>query len=300
MNSFQLECFLAVASSFSFAKAAKRLNVSQPTIANQIKSLEEELKVRLFNRTPHRVEITREGEAFRADANNIIAIERQAKLRFSVPTEKPIKTVSIGCGTYFQLTLLTEVLNRLNSEIPNFHPRLFVVPREQLFHLLETDQADVIFDIKEGCELKGDLQFKELMQSDIVCVSRKDTELATRKSVTADEIAKETLVVCDPMFLSPDMAKLQLKLTSGRTPANTHFAASPEASVVLAASGIGIAVLPEIYIIKDGPLAAVRLEDAPKFSFGMFYKKPFGETLLKRFIDEAVDYFEKIGRPNSH
>ncbi|MGM9664317.1 MAG: LysR family transcriptional regulator [Eubacteriales bacterium] len=292
MNTFQLQCFLAVAASLSFAKAAKKLNVSQPTITNQIKSLEEELNTRLFNRTPHMVELTSAGKAFLADARSIVDIAGQAKLRFSVPTEKPIETISIGCGTYIQLHLLTDVLHRLNSEISHFHPRLFVVPREQLFHLLETDQVDVIFDIREGCELKGDMRFKELAQSDIVCVCRKDNEFASRKSLTLEEISNESLIFCDPMNLSPDILKLQLKFTEGRTITNTHFAASSEAAIVLAKSGVGIAVLPKLYIPNNGYLATVCLEDAPKFSFGMFYKKPFGETVLKKFIGATKEYFD--------
>ncbi|MDD6798904.1 MAG: LysR family transcriptional regulator [Firmicutes bacterium] len=293
MNTFQLECFLAVAATFSFAKAAKNLNVSQPTITNQIKSLEEELNVRLFNRTPHMVEITPAGKAFVTDARSILDIAGQAKLRFSVPTEKPIQTISIGCGSYIQLSLLTEVLHRLNSEIANFHPRLFVVPREHLFHLLETDQADVIFDIREGCKLKDNFRFKEVAQSDIVCVCRKDSEFASRESLTIEEVSNETLILCDPMNLSPDISKLQLKLSAGRTIDNTHFSASSEAAIVLAGSGVGTALLPRIYIPNDLHLATVRLEDAPKFSFGMFYKKPFGESLLKKFIDATTEYFNE-------
>ncbi len=47
MNTFQLECFFHVASSLSFARAAEELNVSQPAITHQIRSLENELNVKL-------------------------------------------------------------------------------------------------------------------------------------------------------------------------------------------------------------------------------------------------------------
>ena len=43
MNLFQLECFLAVANTLSFARAAKQMQISQPAISHQIKNLEEEL-----------------------------------------------------------------------------------------------------------------------------------------------------------------------------------------------------------------------------------------------------------------
>lgn len=47
MNTFQLSCFLAVAENLNFARAAKELNISQPAVTHQIRSLEEELNVKL-------------------------------------------------------------------------------------------------------------------------------------------------------------------------------------------------------------------------------------------------------------
>ncbi len=64
MNIFQLSCFLAVANSLSFARAAEQMNISQPAITHQIKSLESELNVKLFHRSTRLVEITPEGQSF--------------------------------------------------------------------------------------------------------------------------------------------------------------------------------------------------------------------------------------------
>lgn len=65
MNTFQLSCFLAVANTLNFAQTAKQVNISQPAITNQIKSLEKELDTKLFCRITRMVELTAEGQAFR-------------------------------------------------------------------------------------------------------------------------------------------------------------------------------------------------------------------------------------------
>lgn len=294
MNTFQLKCFLEVANTLSFAKAAEHLRVSQPTVTNQIKSLEEELDAKLFRRPTRLVEITPEGRAFVTDAKSMVNIAEQARLRFARPSGQPVNNLSIGCGSYIQSRLLTEVINRIYTEVPNFHPRLFVVQRENLFHLLDTDQADVIFDIREGCERKGNLKFRELAQSDIVCVCRSDSRFAGKDCLTLEELTDESVIFCDPMNLSPEIARLQFRLAEGRTPANTHFAASSEASIVLAGAGVGIAFLPDIYIPNETRLKKLRLEGAPKFSFGMFYKSYPGDSLLKRFIQATAEYFREM------
>ena len=74
MNTFLLNCFLAVAHTLNFARAAKQMNISQPAITNQIKMLEKELNAKLFNRSTRRVELTPEGEVFLGDAKNIVAL----------------------------------------------------------------------------------------------------------------------------------------------------------------------------------------------------------------------------------
>ena len=83
MNTFQLECFLTVAETLNFAKAAQILNITQPAVTKNIKSLEDELSTRLFRRSTRNVELTREGKLLINDAQVIIRTSRRAIKRFS-------------------------------------------------------------------------------------------------------------------------------------------------------------------------------------------------------------------------
>ena len=51
MNTIQLECFVTAAEHLSFSKASQVLKITQPAVSHQIQSLEEELDVKLFDRT---------------------------------------------------------------------------------------------------------------------------------------------------------------------------------------------------------------------------------------------------------
>ena len=184
MNTFQLSCFLAVANTLSFAKAAEKLNISQPAITHQIKSLETELNVQLFRRTTRLVEITPEGQSFLSDAQSMVAIAAQAKLRFQNPEERPVEKLAIGCSSYNQLTLLSDSLKALGALYPNLHPHLVVVPHEQLYALLENGTVDVVFDIHVGENAHGRLTFTELLKSPIVCVCDSSNPLAQQESVS--------------------------------------------------------------------------------------------------------------------
>lgn len=293
MNTFQLTCFLAVANSLNFARAAEHLNVSQPTITHQIKALEDELNVKLFRRSTRLVELTPEGLAFITDAKNMVGIAEQAKRKFSNHTERKIDTISIGLSNYALFDLLSEALKELVCEFPNLHPKLHIVPHEQLFHLLETGSVDVIFGIRESGEVQEKLKYKELALSSLVGVCRNDDPLAESKQITFDSLKKEKLIFCDPFSLSIDIAKLQMKLAAEKDPADIYWCSSSAATFVLVSAGMGIAVIPELFIPQAHHISKIEIEDAPMVSYGMFYNSYSDNEILKRFTQAATSSFFK-------
>lgn len=88
MNTFQLTCFLAVAETLSFARAAEQLHVTQPAVTQQIKSLEKELNVKLFRRNTRTVRMTMAGSAFLEDAGTSFPFPAGRSSGSSIPTHR--------------------------------------------------------------------------------------------------------------------------------------------------------------------------------------------------------------------
>src|SRR5512146_3429615 len=73
-----LRYFVAVAADLSFTKAAARLHLAQPSLTRQIHNLEEELGVRLLNRSQSHVALTEEGRAFLLDARRVLTLASES------------------------------------------------------------------------------------------------------------------------------------------------------------------------------------------------------------------------------
>ena len=93
-----LRYFLMVAKEQSFTKAARQLNITQPTLSRQLAALEEELGVRLFDRGGHSITLTSEGQLLKRRALEIVDLEDKIVSEFKGGNESVEGTVTIGCN----------------------------------------------------------------------------------------------------------------------------------------------------------------------------------------------------------
>lgn len=293
MNTFQLTCFLTVAETLNFARAAEQLHVTQPAVTQQIHSLEKELGVVLFHRTTRIVRLTGEGLAFLDDARRMVDIAVQAKKRFEHPGQEAVRSLSVGCHGVAQLFLLSPLLRRLGRQYPDLHPSLRVVPFQHLFRMLDEGEVDLMLGFRQPQPPRGTpCVYRELCRVPMVCICAGDHPLAAREKVTAEDLAPCRLVLLDPARARLEAAEMQGQLIGNRGPAELYFCDSAEAAVVLVEAGYGISVLPDLFIPPGVSIARVPLEGTEAASFGVYYKTkvmqndPVVKSLIRMLREE--------------
>ncbi len=291
MNTFQLECFLAVAEHLNFAQAAQQLHVTHPAVSQQIKSLEKELNVQLFRRTTRSVRLTEEGKAFLNDAQQMVAIAERAKKRFDGSDPEPIETMALGCYDYPCIFLLFDTLARLRAQRPTLHPRLQVIPFQHIYRRLEEGDLDAIVGFRELPKGKTQAVYRELLQVPIVCICPTGHPLAQRDAVTPEDLQQERLVLFAPLLTTSPVAQLQGQLMGDRQADAFYFCESAEAISVLVTAGYGISVLPASAVPGTHLLARVPLQGDAPVSFGIYHRQSDANPVLKAFLRAARESF---------
>jgi len=291
MNLFQLECFLAVAEHLNFARAAEQINLSQPSITHQIQSLENELTVKLFKRSTRCVELTRDGRIFLDDAKNIVFMSKTAISRFTNSDNKQILDLSVGCYSFSEFQILTDVFRKLYIKYNNLHPRIFNFPDSQLLSRVEDDFLDVALKVQDNENRKVPLIYKELTKISFICVMKSDYHLASFDSISLNDVKQEKLILYNPIHAGSATAQFQWKLAEGRKPSDLYFCESPEAAIILTAAGFGISFLPDFHYLPKGlDLKTIPVADVESFSYGLYYKNYQEKPYLRDFIN----YIQKV------
>mgnify|MGYP001067641481 FL=1 len=291
MNTFQLTCFLTVAETLSFAKAAKLLNVTQPAVTHQIHSLEGELNAQLFKRTTRSVEITQEGLIFLNDAKNVLNIITLAKKRFEEPVVDERQFFSIGCHSHNEMYLLPGILRQMADSCPMLYPVFQVVPFQHLYQLLDEEAVDVIIAFQEKSSKKIDGIYKELTQVRITGVLPATHPLAEKELLDEDDLRTQRLLLLDPQICPDNLNAVQHELTTGRAVSELLMCGSADACITLAKAGFGLAVQPDFPALRDPALAYISIKDVEPLSYGAYYKSVTGKPMLKLFLQLCKDNF---------
>lgn len=282
MNTVQLEAFMAVAETLSFARASGRLNVTQPAVTQQIHALENELGVRLFNRDTHSVTLTDEGLMFINDARGILEIAHRAKDRFSSSGKAPMRDFIIGLHSPLEAPPLATALSRLRQEVEGLHPVFRIIPFAHLYRQLAEGGLDVVLSFSDD-EAMRTLVYEEVDRPCLMALVPKAHRLARKRKLTVADLEGERLIIQTPPHCPRAVTKLQLSLFRDRLPGSMLPAESGEAVATLALAGFGIGILASVFMPPDGRISYIPLEGGEPLSYGIYHPKEV-DGLTRRFI----------------
>lgn len=264
MNLRQLEIFVSVAENGSFSRAAEDVLLTQSTVSQHVAALENELGVRLFDRTGRGAELTEGGQLFRQHVRQVLAEcadLRQTMARFR-GMEDPQLTV--GASNIPANYLIPGLLPKLAARHPGIMLNVVAGDSREIIELLTA--GEVALAVVGGHFANDAVEFTPLATDMLQLVVGEGHPWWGRQSVVRDELLSTPLIVRETGSGSGSAVEQSLQ-QAGLEPAQLRVAArfgSNEAVKQSVLSGFGAAFLSVLSVQRElarGELALVQVEE---------------------------------------
>ncbi len=243
-----LRYFMALAEELHFGRAARRLNISQPPLSQQIRALEEELAAQLFERDNRNVSLTQAGRLFRMEVEAILQKVEHAKLVAARAQRGEVGEIAVAMfPSALFIGAVANIISAFRGKCPEVRLAFKAGPPMNALSAIIEGDVEIAF-IRYRGELPLPLGFtaREIMREPLLVCMRKDHHLAKAGGgVDIRELAQEPIVhfpryrnaLCEQLISLCHEAGFEPRLEQEATENSTLLG--------LVAAGIGIAVLPE-------------------------------------------------------
>lgn len=291
----QLKTFLVTAQMLNFNKAAERLNYAQSTVSAQIRALEDNLGVPLFDRLGKKIVLTEAGKKMVRYARKITDMEAETLAEVSGQTE-PAGSISIRIPQSLGTHILPTVLQRFRTKYPRVNLETDTCSYNLLKQELRSGITDVAFLLLDEIN-EPDLQSEVLGFTNLVCICANENPLAGRLDVELEEIKSHNLILprYDCHYKVPFAHNLSEK---GVKPVSVLEINSIETIKKCVESGVGITIIPEFSVnedLKKKRYSQFQLKDGPIETAILLiqHKNKWQSRYLKDFIAEVRLCFAK-------
>jgi DNA-binding transcriptional LysR family regulator len=267
MNPHHLRTFLAVRRHRNYTRAAEEVFLTQPAVSRQVRQLEEELGVRLFEQIGKSLHLTDAGETLAAEAEKLLgAMERTAEaVRSHRSAERG--SVRIGASTTPGFYLLPDLLGEFHRRFPKVALHYTVENSLKIEQMIVRNELDVGF---VGAHLSSEeLELKPLVEDEIVCFAAPSHRLAKARQIAPNSLEEEMWVIREKGSATRRLFEDWLSSRNG-TIRKAIELGCPEACKALVRAGIGIS-----FMSVHGLRSEIRKKRLVKLPMtGMSLKRP--------------------------
>jgi DNA-binding transcriptional LysR family regulator len=273
----QLRYALSVYKERSFTKAAKRLNISQSAVSEQVKLLEEEIGFELFRRTSRGIESTDRGRTFLYESERVMGdllslSDTARRLRGSL-----LDTVKIGMGSGMAQIFIPRMFTDLENNLPGVRLEILTAPTKNIFNELHEEKIDAGIAIESDPDrLPAGLVFDRLIDAEMVLITHPKHALARSKQpVDIGRLVAEPIIMSE-LTVGYGQVVLSLFTDLGIKPNVLAVVDNIETIKMIVQSEGGIAVVPRACAENEvtlGLLKALSIAPARNVSFSLFRRR---------------------------
>jgi DNA-binding transcriptional LysR family regulator len=292
-----LRYFLTVARTLNFTRAAEELHMAQPPLSRQIRELEAELGVTLFDRQGRQVLLSSAGQVFAERARRILADTDSAIVDSQRAARGDIGRVAVGFFEHIAYTLLPPLLREFQHRYPAVSVELRWFSSAEQIGALNRGDVDLAFvrALPSDAELNSVL----LLQERFYVAIAKDHPLAAKRQISIKD-CKELRVINYRKDVAPDYHATinQLCGAAGFSPSASFEAGQIYASLGLVSAGFGVTLVPASVqrTHMDNVIYRPLREEHARSDLYLAWKKPNPPAALDRFVQVAREVSVLLSR----
>jgi DNA-binding transcriptional LysR family regulator len=264
MDLRQLEVFAQVATLGSFSRAAEALHLSQPTVSEHIRALEEELGLRLLDRLGRGAAATRAGELLLDYAQRILVLHREARQALASFQGRMSGELVVGASTIPGEYILPALIGRFRDKYPEISMTLLIGDSQDVIDWVAAGRVEI--GVAGARPPNRPVEYQELAPDEEVVIVPPTHAWFTRKQVGIEELAEEPMVVRERgsgtrAALEAALTEAGLGLDRFRIVAEMG---STQAVKQAVKAGVGVSVVSRLAVeeeVRAGTLASLRLKN---------------------------------------
>lgn len=253
MDIMTIKCFVAVARSLNFTKAAQECHISQTAMSKKISSLENELGVSLFYRNNRQVELTPAGCEFLSRANTLLEAYSAAVLHTQNIASGFESSLKIGMGTY-EHALLHNIMGKYVSACPKTDVVCYQFSYQSLAEHLNDRLIDIMVSTDQYLYLVPTANYVIVHDAPWKFICSSENPLAQRETVSLKDLSSQNFITMND---GSHEQILRAYVPFGFSPRRFFRVNSYNTKVLMVRANLGVATLPSFMVPYLSPGVSV-------------------------------------------
>ncbi|MEK4485072.1 LysR family transcriptional regulator [Psychrobacillus sp. FSL H8-0484] len=247
-----IKSFIEVANQRSFTKATEYSYLSQPSLSKAVKKLEEELHVKLFDRSTRHLELTDAGKIVYRQGKQALNLLNELPNLLNELIEIDTGEIKIGIPPLIGTLFFPNIARTFHDQYPNVKLELVELGAKLIEQLVEESKIDVGLIVLPIDELEFNVY--PFINDEFVLYINQDHPLANRTSIALSELKDEQFIIFTKDFALHDFIINTCK-EAGFTPTISYKSSQWDLILELVASNLGITLLPKsIFEKQNNPI----------------------------------------------
>lgn len=288
-----IKYFIAVAEEQNVGRAAARLLISQPPLTRQIQQLEDELEVKLFDRTSRGMDLTEAGELFLVEARNILSVVERATERTQRAGQGKLGRLDVAIFGSGILDSIPKILLAFRKAHPNVKVVLHTMEKGEQITALRQRRISVGFN--RMLTLSPNIASELVTTEDLFIAVNINNKLAEKKVIPISSLSNHPLIVF-PSGTRPNFVDKVIGLCqeAGFVPQISQEVGDAITSIALVASDLGICFIPKSATTLSLPDVVYRplsgLKKNASVDLSCIYRADDKSPIVSAFISTVKNY----------